>query len=393
MQPENLENILEELQAQVRILTKKLATAEKNRKRIEFIKEKNYVVLDKVNKELAFTVQKLKETQVQLIQADKMASLGQLIAGISHEINTPAGAIVSASSEINKDYDHFLEQLLHLTAELPKEILPLFFSACDVILKFRDNKGTLEVRETAKKIEKILSENGVSEAHTVSKNLSTIGFNLTNIDCILPLSKSPLFKKIYQMLFMLGMNKIHLRDIQIGIQKIVHLVRSLKLYSRSEHDEIGITKLEEDIQTTLTILNNRIKHGITVVKEFDPIPEVRCHADQLNQVWTNLINNAIESMKGKGQIIIRIKQHNENSVRVEIEDNGPGIPLELQSKIFDPYFTTKPKGEGTGLGLSISQDIIDKHQGVLLFESAPGKTLFKVILPLETKTSKSKDHV
>jgi len=270
-------------------------------------------------------------------------------------------------------------KILH---EIPENLLDYFLACVELVIRQRPILGTMDERKVAKELEKILIENQLQSTMIYRINLAMIGFNTQNIAHLLPLLKSPFSEEVYQTLLMLGWKFTHIRDIQIGIQKIIHLVRALKLYSHSEQDELGMTNLGDDIQTTLTILHNRLKQGITVVKEFEEVPEINCYADQLNQVWTNLINNAIEAMKGKGKIVIRLNKQDAQHVKIEIEDNGPGIPASVQEKIFDPYFTTKPKGEGTGIGLSISKEIIEKHHGTIKFNSSPGKTNFIVILPI-----------
>jgi two-component system NtrC family sensor kinase len=161
---------------------------------------------------------------------------------------------------------------------------------------------------------------------------------------------------------------------------------ALKSYSHLDEGELVSTHLQEDIENTLALFKNQIRQGIEVFREYqDHLPAILCYADSLNQVWTNLIHNAIQSMKNKGVLQIRLKLWGKNHLAVEIEDNGPGIPLEIQSRIYEPYFTTKAKGEGTGMGLTISQKIIERHQGTLeLLYSQVGKTCFRICLPLNT---------
>lgn len=205
---------------------------------------------------------------------------------------------------------------------------------------------------------------------------------------VIDLLKSPLGEEIHTSLFKFGMSQIHVRDIKIAIGRIVNLVKALKLYSHAGQDEIMMTDLRQDFENTLTILHNRLKRGVAIHKEFEDIPQVKCYADQLNQVWTNLINNAIEAMAGVGEIWIRIRNYDQDTVEVQIEDNGPGISPVNLDKIFEAYFTTKPKGEGTGLGLSISKEIIEKHHGTLTVKSRPGQTVFTVRLPITLSEEK-----
>jgi signal transduction histidine kinase len=133
----------------------------------------------------------------------------------------------------------------------------------------------------------------------------------------------------------------------------------------------------------LTLYHNQLKHGIEVVKHYESLPNIPCYPDELNQVWTNLIQNAIQAMDGQGTLEIGVAQKDHHVV-VRVTDSGSGISEEIRERIFEPFFTTKPAGEGSGLGLDIVQKIIDKHHGKIEIESQPGKTTFCVILPMET---------
>lgn len=367
------------------ILQENLYRIEKSRLRMETMIEKNQLILAEVNKDLGSTLEKLGKAQSQLIQAEKMASLGQLIAGINHEINTPAGAITSAVSELNRDYNEFIRKMLFVLMHLPQKDHEVFLHSCKIVTDdAMPHMGTVEIRQIAKDIQPILQAKQVDHSHVFCRHLASIGFNRDNIHILFPLFEIKIAKEIGEFLFSLGMNKLCIRNIQLGIKKISNLIRALKIYSRSDFDQLIVTNIEQDIDTALMILNSKLRYGVTIIKEFESVPEVRCYADQLNQVWINIINNAVDAMKAKGQIIIRIKPSDSEYVIIEIENNGPEIPKEDLSRIFEPYFTTKPKGEGVGLGLSITKQIIDKHKGKIEVESCPQNTLFRIVLPVDT---------
>lgn len=334
------------------------------------------------NAEISETLEILKQTQTNLIQSEKMAGLGKLIAGISHEINTPAGAITNAIKEIKKDYFMLLSELLYIVDKLPADLRKEYLDACIKVITLQHDLSTVEIREIAKGIHEKLTQQGISSHRMMEKNLAMAGFTQEDIKLLYHLLKTKDADLIHQSLFKLSMSQIHVRDIQIAISRIVNLVKALKLYSHDNPDQLVSTDLRQDIKNTLIILNSRLKRAIKVHNEFDEVPAIQCYADQLNQVWTNLINNAIEAMHGEGSIWIKVFQSSPDSLTAQIEDNGPGIPPEVLPSIFDPYFTTKPKGEGTGLGLSISKEIIAKHKGSIDVESRPGKTVFTVTLPL-----------
>jgi len=343
--------------------------------------------LNSRNKELQLALDQLKQAQVLLVHTEKMAGLGNLIAGIAHEINTPASAISSAIAEIKGDYRVLFEQLISLVEQLPKESCEAYLAASKQILGLRPDETTLERRETARKLFDLFNAENIPDARSVTQNLALIGFTAENVQPYIALFKLPQSSLITQSFFDLGMSQIHVNDISIAIERIIFLVRALKSYTHAGQTELILTDIKDDINNTLVILHNKLKRAVTVKTEFEELPKIKCYADQLNQVWTNLINNAVEAMHGEGTIYIRTKKLATDNVQVEIEDTGPGIPENIREKIFEPYFTTKPKGEGTGLGLSISKNIIEKNQGTIEVESAPGKTLFRVMLPLEVKSS------
>ncbi|MGC1246987.1 MAG: HAMP domain-containing sensor histidine kinase, partial [Spirulinaceae cyanobacterium] len=160
------------------------------------------------------------------------------------------------------------------------------------------------------------------------------------------------------------------------------IVFALKSYARYDSSgEKQVSDITDGLETVLELYRNYFKKGVEVIRNYQSVPPISCYGDELVQVWTNLIHNAIQAMDGKGKLEIGVAQQQENVV-VEITDSGAGIPPEVAEKIFDPFFTTKPAGEGSGLGLDIVRKIITKHQGNITFESIPGKTTFKVTLPI-----------
>ena len=173
-------------------------------------------------------------------------------------------------------------------------------------------------------------------------------------------------------------------DIGLGTDRIVDLVKALKSYTFMDQAEVQAVDVREGLDNTLIILQNKLKGGVTVVRDYaDDVQVIDASAGELNQVWTNLIDNAIDAMGGEGTLIVRTRQEGPWIV-VEIEDDGPGIPEENRSRIFEPFFTTKGPGDGTGLGLNISRNlVVQKHRGEISVESKPGRTCFAVRLPLD----------
>ncbi len=175
-----------------------------------------------------------------------------------------------------------------------------------------------------------------------------------------------------------------LSEISLGTGRIAEIVRALKTYTFMDRAPVQSIDLHGSLDNTLIIFKNKLKKGITVHREYaGDLPLIQAYGSELNQVWTNLIDNAIDAMEGRGNLVLRTRRE-EPWIVVEIEDDGPGIPGEIQNSIFDPFFTTKAPGEGTGLGLNISRNlIVQKHQGRISVSSVPGKTIFTVRLPVQ----------
>lgn len=338
--------------------------------------------LEEESKRATIALEKLKSAQVQLIQAEKMASLGQLVASVAHELNTPSGAIYSAINEISKDYVEIMDDTATLVNQLSPRDGLIYLNSLKRIIVNTQNLSTVEIRSLSQELAKILEQTNLSNVNYHARLLAQVGFSPELTTEIFPLLSSKYGELVIRSLHNIGMSRIHIRDIEIAISRIIHLVKALKTYSRIDSDSFGVTDIAQDLNNTLIILNNKIKRAITVHKEFDALPKVRCYPGRLNQVWTNLIHNSIQAMKGKGDIYLRLKKIDDNHFCVEVEDNGPGIDPDILPNIFEPYFTTKEMGEGTGLGLSIVKDIIEAHHGTIQVTSQPGKTVFKVTLPI-----------
>ena len=286
--------------------------------------------------ELSGTLSELKESQVQLVQAEKMSSLGQLVAGISHEINTP---------------------LLYLAnnAELIRERLePLrdFVTACVGAFsikaeEFADRAAYQQAFVGALRDVKILLRD--NELDAAIEEIQ----DLTN-------------------------------DSISGLGELTEMAQSLKDFSRLDRAPIASFDVNAGIEKTLVIAKNIVKHKATITKHYGEIPEIQCSPSQINQVFLNIITNAAQAIEGQGEIVITTKVYDPERVAISIADTGCGIPEENLAKIRDPFFTTKEVGTGTGLGLSIVDEIIRSHYGELQIESEVGKgSTFTVILPVK----------
>ena len=170
-------------------------------------------------------------------------------------------------------------------------------------------------------------------------------------------------------------------NIKIAVDRAAKIVFALKTYAHADHTNVKVkTNIVSGIETVLVLYQNQLKHGVELIKEYQDIPDLACYPDELNQVWTNLIYNALQAMEYNGMLKIKTGLK-DDLISVSFTDSGKGIPPEIRQRIFDPFFTTKAPGEGCGLGLDICKRIIDKHGGTIEFESEPGKTTFTVTLP------------
>jgi signal transduction histidine kinase len=177
-------------------------------------------------------------------------------------------------------------------------------------------------------------------------------------------------------------------NISLAVERASKIVFALKSYAHHDHSGVKVmANIQDNLETVLTIYHNQLKQGVTVVRNYTPTPSILCYPDELNQVWTNLIHNALQAMRYKGRLELTLKPV-ANDIVIAITDNGPGIPADIREHIFQPFFTTKPAGEGSGLGLDIVRKIIDKHEGKIDVTSEPGQTTFSVLLPIQEVRSK-----
>ena len=287
------------------------------------IEEKN-VVLEDQKEELHSMLDSLKLTQSQLIQSEKMASLGQLVAGIAHEINNPVTFISAGVDSLGTNLDEVRQVL-----EVYHRITP-------------DN-----TKEKLKEIDKLKEEIDYKQA----------------------------IREI---------NKL-IESIKNGTERTTQIVNGLRTFSRLDEDVLKVADIHEGLDSTLILLRNRHKNRIEISKKYGVIPLIECFPGQLNQVFMNILSNAIDAIKGKGVITISTSKSN-GFIEINITDTGSGMPEHIKAKIFDPFYTTKEVGEGTGLGMSISHGIIEKHSGSIKVHSKSGKGSEIIInLPLTQK--------
>ncbi|WP_305039602.1 sensor histidine kinase [Fulvivirga ulvae] len=281
-----------------------------------------YLRLNEINEELSSTLENLKQTQTQLVQSEKMASLGQLTAGVAHEINNPINFVSAGIDSLTANYED-----LNL-----------------IIKKYNQLAPEADNTELFREIEKLKKE----------------------------LDMDYLLEEIPELL----------NSVKSGANRTTEIIKSLRNFTRLDEDQLKKANINEGLDSTLVILRNQMTNKIEVIREYGDLQPINCYPGQLNQVFMNILNNAIQAIDNEGRICIQTTQ-NEDSAIVKIKDSGRGMSEDLKKRIFDPFFTTKDVGEGTGLGLSISYGIIEKHHGKIEVNSTAGEgTEFIIELPL-----------
>lgn len=338
------------------------------------------------NEELVKAINDLEESQQQLVHSEKMAALGQLVASIAHEINTPLGAIQASAGNATKYYTAYansLDMLFHTSQQNNQALfLWLLHNARPM-----ESLTTREERVAKRKAIQVLDEHNIQRCADIAEMLIDMGLS-HEVEQLLPFIQGDnyvdVIKSAHQLTGIMRSNQ----TIYSATARASKIVFALKNFARQDQfGEKQESDINEGINTVLVLYSGLLKQGCEVVKEFDDLPLIPCHADELNQVWTNLIHNALQAMDYKGTLTLRSRLDPAGTcpqIVVQIEDTGHGIPADLQHRVWESFFTTKESGEGSGLGLGICKRIIEKHSGRLFFESEPGRTVFTVVLPLQT---------
>jgi signal transduction histidine kinase len=317
-------------------------------------------------------------------QRDRLAGLGKLSAGLAHELNNPASAAKRAAAQLRDTMKKIKEASLelgrrHLTPEQKAEILKLETA-------FTQHDGPppdpLTASDLEEKVDSLLRSHGQNDLWQLSADLARVSVGpevLESLFAVLePETARAALVRIAASVEIAGL----LNEIESSTSRISDLVGAIKEYTHMDQAPVQNVDIVKSLETTLTILNHKLKRGVAVQRNYERIPLlVNSFGSELNQVWTNIIDNAIDAMGGKGELRVRTYRE-DGSVVVEIGDNGPGISPEVKPHIFDPFFTTKGVGEGTGLGLDTVQRIVKKHRGSVQVTSQPGDTRFQVWLPL-----------
>ena len=327
------------------------------------------------------------EQEVMLRQKEKLATLGKLSAGMAHELNNPAAAArqgaeqlkiaigrleqarfsLGAAGLLSEQYDHIaeLEREAERRAKEPISLDPIARS------------------DLEQEVEGWLDQRGIEDPWQHAPTLVEMGLCAAELEELtrdFQPSEVPMVIDYFGSRFS-AYNL--LQDIGHGTRRIAEIVEALKGYSFMDQAPVQLIDVREGLNDTLVMLNSQLRGGIQVNRAYsDEVPRIQGYGSELNQVWTSLIDNAITAMGDEGELELKASQE-ADWVVVEVVDNGPGIPVDIQDKIFDPFYTTKAPGEGTGLGLNLSHGIVvEKHRGQISFDSRPGETRFTVKLPI-----------
>jgi signal transduction histidine kinase len=337
---------------------------------------------------LRTVTERLRNTEAMLRQSEKMAALGTLSAGLAHELNNPAAAakrsavlLAGAMEEwqaLSGELDSAAldtrqrQSLQALRGELAKRASA---SAPLDPLARSDREGETEAW---------LQDHGFDRAWELAPTLVGSGWDSRALQGIAETFGTATVQVVRWLASGMTVHSL-VDDVSKSSERISEIVKAVKSYSYLDQAPIQEIDVHEGLENTLVIMRHKLKQGVHVTRQYTPdLPHIEAYGSELNQVWTNIVDNAIDAMQGKGELVLRTLR-NDDSVVVEITDNGPGMPPEVAARVFEPFFTTKPPGLGTGLGLHVSYNIVEKHHGRIEIQSQPGGTTFKVTLPLLLK--------
>src|SRR5215469_13682214 len=327
---------------------------------------------------------RIRETTRLEQQRDRLASLGKLSAGLAHELNNPASATKRAAAQLREVLKKVRDASLELgrrelTASQKSEIEKLetsFMQHTEV------PPDALQLSDLEGQIDSLLRSHGQNDLWQLASDLARRNIKPVALESLFAIMDADTVRAALVRIAAMVEIASLLNEIESGTSRISDLVRAIKEYTYMDQTPVQNVDVVNSLETTLTILNHKLKHGVAVERDYQKVPLlVNSFGSELNQVWTNIIDNAIDAMKGEGKLRVRTYRE-DNCVVVEIADNGPGIPSEVQPHIFEPFFTTKGVGEGTGLGLDTVQRIVKKHRGSIQVNSQPGNTRFQVWLPV-----------
>ena len=356
---------------------------EERYKTLERLKEINESLERRVRErteELETALTELQAGQQRLIQSEKMTSLGRLIAGIAHELNSPLGAIRSSLRLIGESLNKNLARLPEFFEKLSSDKKRLFLELLDESLEQKQGASLREQRKYRKELKRGFAEEFKAQAEVFAEYFVTMRI-YTGVDKYYTLLEGEQGEETLKMAYELSNLRRSADIADMAGERAARIVFALKNFSRfNSAEELQTYSLVDNLEMVLTLYQNQLKGEVEIIRSYECRPKISCYPDELGQVWSNLVHNALQAMEGRGKLEIRI-QKKLREIHVSFIDNGPGIAPEIRKKIFEPFYTTKPTGEGSGLGLDIASRVIEKHKGKILLESEPGRTKFTAVLP------------
>ncbi len=335
-----------------------------------------------------------KSAQQAIGQRERLLALGSLSAGLTHELNNPAAAAVRATASLRERVGKMRRKLRVISEgaydrETLAGLIEIQERTAERVAK-APVLSPLEASDREDLLSDWLDDHGVTEGWRIAPTFVQAGLDVDWLEQVAAAVDEETLPSAVGWLNYTVETELLMDEIQDSAARISHLVDAAKQYSQLDRAPFQVADVHELLDSTLLMLSGKLK-GIRVAKEYDrALPRVPAYPAELNQVWTNLVDNAVAAMReadGEGTLTVRTARENDRLL-VEFGDTGPGIPAEIRDRVFDPFFTTKPVGEGTGLGLDISwRIVVNKHHGSLRFESEPGDTRFQVLLPLTAPAS------
>jgi signal transduction histidine kinase len=329
------------------------------------------------------------------LQHEKVNALGKLSAGIAHELNNPAAAITRISAELNKrvklNYQLTEELLQNNISALQVQTISRLVEEKEMNRENRTKVSAMQRIQVEDDIEDWLNSNGMSNKREAVEAFAEAGFSIEDLEIIFKNSNKNIFLQVIDWLENLLTSQRIIKDLGEASSRISNLVLAIKSHVHMDRtNELQPTNIHNDLDNTITLLGYKIREkNITINKTYcTDLVEIPAYIGELNQVWTNIIDNAIYAVGKNGELTIETICDNKN-VKVNIIDNGSGIPKEIRSRIFDPFFTTKKVGQGTGIGLDLVNRIVKRHNGEIKVESVPGRTEFSVCIPITQPSTSS----
>jgi signal transduction histidine kinase len=332
---------------------------------------------------------RLRSTEALLREREKLAALGTLSAGLAHELNNPAAAVQRSSGLLRDALDRWANATHDLGGVVSDASRAAILGDLSTQIVRVAGSGAstdpLDVGDRADDLERYLEGHGVTDASDLAATLAAAGWTPAHLEPVGAAFEGPALGVVVE--WIASGSEVHalVDEVGTGARRISEIVKAVKDYSYMDQAPVQQVDVTVGLDNTLVILRPKLKAGIEIERDYEPnLPQIEALGSELNQVWTNIIDNAVDAMGGHGRIRIRAFARGADLV-VEICDDGPGMPPDVRERIFEPFYTTKPPGQGTGLGMHIAHNVVGRHGGRIEVRSRPGETCFEVSLPIERR--------